>query len=91
MLSTATRTNNQEVDERGWIEQSEQRRAWVPVHNHPLNGRLVETGVDGDPDSVVSVRTALGGQTGVFEKTHGVKHRKLGVTLGRQVSRPVQR
>jgi hypothetical protein len=91
MLSTATRTNNQEVNERGWIEQSEQRRARVPVHDHPLNGRLVETGVDGDPDSVGSVRAALGGQTGVFEETDSVEHRKPGLTLGRQMSRPLQR
>ena len=61
MLSNATRTNNQEVNECGWISQSQQRRARVPVHHHPLNGRLVETGVDGDPDGVVSVRAGLSG------------------------------
>ena len=91
MLSNATRTNNQEVNECGWISQSQQRRARVPVHHHPLNGRLVETGVDGDPDGVVSVRAGLGGQPCVFEKTHSVEHRKPGVTLSRQVGRPLQR
>jgi hypothetical protein len=91
MLPTATRTNNQEVNECGWIGQSEQRRAWVPVHHHPLNGRLVETGVDGDPDGVISVRAGLGGQPCVFEKTHSVEHRKPGVTFRRQVGRPLQR
>ena len=91
MLSTAARTNNQEVNECGCISQSEQRRARVPVYHHPLNGRLVEIGVDGDPDGVVSVRAGLGGQPCVFEKTHSVEHRKPGLTLGRQVGRPLQR
>ena len=57
MLSTATRTSDQEVNQCPWIGQSEQRRARIPVHHHPLNGRLVETGFDGDPDGVVSMRT----------------------------------
>jgi hypothetical protein len=91
MLPTATRTHNQEVNGCRWIGQSEQRRARVPVHHHPLNGRLVEAGVDGDPDGGVSVRAGLGCQPCVFEKTHSVEHRKPGVTFHRQVGRPLQR
>ncbi len=89
MLSTTARTNDQEIDGCGWIGQSEQRRARIPVDHGPINSRLIETGVDGEPDGVVSVRTGLNGQPGVFQKTHGVEHRKPGVKLGRQVGHPI--